>query len=589
MAIKKNIEGMKQLTLTFVFGLTFGWALWGQVAAPTFLCVSNDTLFWEIPDNDCGPFNAYVIFASQNEDGPYSRLAVAGDLAQTQFVHQNAGAGLWFYYLESDYDCPGQPALQSDTLDNRIPEMARLRAVSVNGADVEVSWTPSPSPEAIAYIISRTVPGQGTVVLDTVFNGASYLDTEASPGERSEAYFIEAIDACGNKSLIAEPHHTILLAVEGSDPCERSIGLSWNLYQNWAEGIGSQEVWASRDGAAPERVAMLDGNASSYTFQGADDKVEYCFTVRAIERNTGVTAASNEACLSLDVVQAVKELAITNATVTDNGEVQLEWVWNANAEISDAAIQRSEDNASFSVVESGAPQAPLSRENTWLDDSARPGQGVAYYQLQTTDGCGEKATSNIAATIFLRASAQSGANSLRWTPYLNALGTVQGYSLYRLEGGAAVLLGGFGPNTLEATDSDIDLSDPEQVRACYFVEALAGIRLADTMEVAVKSRSNTACAEQEARIYIPNAFSPNEDGRNDVFRPYLQFGEPAGYRLAIYDRYGGKLFETDNINAGWDGRSKGKTAPTGMYVYHLRIEQANGTVIEESGEVSLLR
>lgn len=589
MAIKKNIEGMKQLTLTFVLGLAFGWALWGQVAAPTFLCVSNDTLFWEIPDNDCGPFNAYVIFASQNEDGPYSQLAVAGDPAQTQFVHQNAGAGLWFYYLESDYDCPGQPALQSDTLDNRIPEMARLRAVSVNGADVEVSWTPSPSPEAIAYIISRTVPGKGTVVLDTIFNGASYLDTEASPGERSEAYFIEAIDACGNKSLIADPHSTILLATEGSDPCERNIGLSWNLYQNWPQGIGSHEIWVSENGGEPEKVATLDGAATAYRFQNADDAVEYCFTVRALERSSGVAAASNEACLSLDVVQAVKGLAITNATVTENNEVRLDWVWNANAEISDYAILRSSNSSDFSPVESGAPPVPLMADNTYLDSAPGPSGGVLYYQVQTTDACGVMASSNVVGTVFLRASARAGSNVVRWTPYLNPLGALQGYRLYRLESGSPVLLSEFGPNALEAADNNLDLSNPDQVRSCYFVEAVAEVLLSDSTVVAVTSRSNVACAEQEARVYIPNAFSPNEDGRNDEFRPYLQFGTPSAYTLAIYDRYGGKLFESNSIDVGWDGKSKGRQVPVGLYVYHVRIEQADGKVLEQSGEISLLR
>ncbi|MCB9053959.1 MAG: gliding motility-associated C-terminal domain-containing protein [Lewinellaceae bacterium] len=580
---------MKQLALTLVFGFAFAWTVCGQVSPPTFLCVSNDTLFWETPSNTCGPFNAYLVFASQNAGGPYSQLAAITDPNQDFFVHQNAGMGTWFYYLESDFNCPGQTALPSDTLDNLIPERARLESVSVSGSDVEVSWVPSPSPEVVAYIISRTVPGQGNVVLDTVFNDTFYLDQAATPTEQSEIYFIEAIDACGNKSLIAEPHSTILLATEGSDPCERSISLSWNLYQNWPQGIGSHEVWVSRNGSAPERVATLDGNASTYRFQNADDAVEYCFTVRAFERSSGVMAASSEACISLDVVQAVKGLAATNATVTDNGEVQLEWVWNANAEINDYAILRSTDNSNFTVIESGTPPTPLSVNNTYLDSGANPSGGVAYYQVQTTDGCNEKASSNIVGTLFLRATAQSGTNIIRWTPYLNPLGTAQGYSLYRIEGGGAVLLGDYGPNTLEAADNNIDLSNPEQVRSCYFVEALAEVALNDSTRVVVNSRSNTACAEQEARIYIPNAFSPNEDGRNDEFRPFLQFGTPADYTLSIYDRYGGKLFETTDVDKGWDGKSRGKRVPVGLYVYHVRVEQANGTVIEQSGEVSLLR
>lgn len=580
---------MKQLALTLGLVLSLGWALSGQVAPPTFLCVANDTLIWETPNNNCGPFNAYLVYASQQLNGPYTVLATITDPAQDRFFHQNAGMGLWYYYLESDFNCPGEPVLQSDTLDNRIPEPGLLEAVSVNGANVEVSWTPSPSPEVVGYIISRNVPGQGTTILDTVFSGAFFLDTQASPGDRSEVFFLEAIDACGNKSLVAAPHNTILLSAEASDPCARSISLSWNLYQNWPGGIANHEVWVSRDGAAPERIATIDGNATSYVFQNADDGVEYCFTVRALQRDADVFSASNEVCLSAEVVQAIRTLVATNATVTESGDVQLDWIWNANAELADVAILGSSNNSNFDVLQSGAPQQPLTATNSFTDNQSAPNAGVLYYQVRTKDDCGDEATSNVIGTIHLRATAQSGMNAIRWTPYLNALGAVQAYDLYRLQtGGAPVLVNSFGPNTLQASD-EVDFADPNQIRACYYVEARAIVATSDTTEVEVVSRSNTACAEQEAKIYIPNAFSPNEDGRNDVFLPYLQFGAPADYFLVIYDRWGNQLFRSDDINRGWDGKAKGTRVPVGLYIFHLRIEQANGTVIEQSGEISLIR
>lgn len=580
---------MKQLALTLGLTLSLGWALSGQVAPPTFLCVANDTLVWELPVNNCGPFNAYVVYASQQPGGPYAVLATITNPAQNRYFHQDAGMSTWYYYLESDFDCPGEPVLQSDTLDNLIPEPGLLEAVSVSGGNVEVSWTPSPSPEVVAYIISRNVPGQGTTILDTVFGGTFFLDGQASPGERSETYFLEAIDACGNKSLVAAPHNTILLSSEASDPCERSISLSWNLYQNWPGGIASHEIWVSRNGAAPERAATIDGNATSYLFQNADDGVEYCFTVRALQRDAEVSAASNEVCLSVDVVQAVRTLVAANATISDGGAVRLDWIWNANAELAEAAILRSGNNSNFEVVESSAPQQPLMADNSYTDNQANPDAGVLYYQLRTKDNCGDEVSSNVVATIHLRASAQSGVNTLRWTPYLNALGTVQEYSLYRLGiGGAPELVNTFGPNALQGSD-EVDLADSSQIRACYYVEARALVATSDTTQLEVVSRSNTACAEQEAKIFIPNAFSPNDDGRNDAFLPYLQFGAPADYLMVIYDRWGNQLFSSKDISVGWDGKAKGERAPVGLYAYYIRIEQANGTVIEESGEISLLR
>ena len=66
-------------------------------------------------------------------------------------------------------------------------------------------------------------------------------------------------------------------------------------------------------------------------------------------------------CISLDVVQAVKTGGYQRPPSPGDDEVQLEMVWNANAEISDFAVLRSSDNNNFSIVESGAPLSNRSR------------------------------------------------------------------------------------------------------------------------------------------------------------------------------------------------------------------------------------
>ena len=57
-------------------------------------------------------------------------------------------------------------------------------------------------------------------------------------------------------------------------------------------------------------------------------------------------------------------------------------------------------------------------------------------------------------------------------------------------------------------------------------------------------------------FYVPTAFTPNGDGRNDVFQPML-LGNVKSYRFCIYNRYGDKVFETSDLRKGLDGRIKG--------------------------------
>lgn len=88
-------------------------------------------------------------------------------------------------------------------------------------------------------------------------------------------------------------------------------------------------------------------------------------------------------------------------------------------------------------------------------------------------------------------------------------------------------------------------------------------------------------------LYIPNAFTPNGDGINDVFRipPNTSFDLK---EFNIYDRWGNKIFTTYNITHGWDGTLNGKPEPSGIYVYTID-GYTQGKEAHLKGSVSLIR
>lgn len=74
-------------------------------------------------------------------------------------------------------------------------------------------------------------------------------------------------------------------------------------------------------------------------------------------------------------------------------------------------------------------------------------------------------------------------------------------------------------------------------------------------------------------IYIPNAFTPNEDNNNDVFKPELaEEITILDYRMMIFDRWGNKIFESQDINIGWDGTFKGEIMDPAIFAYVFEIE-----------------
>lgn len=88
-------------------------------------------------------------------------------------------------------------------------------------------------------------------------------------------------------------------------------------------------------------------------------------------------------------------------------------------------------------------------------------------------------------------------------------------------------------------------------------------------------------------IYVPNAFTPNGDGVNEDFKPVGS--NICQYKLWISDLDGVTLFETDDLNAGWDGRYDSKPVDPGIYVWDYEITFVNGEYQENTGFVELLR
>lgn len=88
-------------------------------------------------------------------------------------------------------------------------------------------------------------------------------------------------------------------------------------------------------------------------------------------------------------------------------------------------------------------------------------------------------------------------------------------------------------------------------------------------------------------IQIPNAFTPNGDGRNDCFGVRF-LGQVSNLKLSVYDRWGNRVFYANNPNQCWDGRYKGKAQATGVFIYYVTATTSCGEIVRK-GTVTLFR
>jgi|GEM_PF-2810756 len=106
--------------------------------------------------------------------------------------------------------------------------------------------------------------------------------------------------------------------------------------------------------------------------------------------------------------------------------------------------------------------------------------------------------------------------------------------------------------------------------------------------------SDSACTTvfllDELRVHVPNTFTPDGDGINELFLPVLVGNSTEDFRLSIFNRWGELIYETANTGSGWDGTMGGTKVQDGVYVWKLVVKASIGVEIREiTGHVNVLR
>jgi gliding motility-associated-like protein len=126
------------------------------------------------------------------------------------------------------------------------------------------------------------------------------------------------------------------------------------------------------------------------------------------------------------------------------------------------------------------------------------------------------------------------------------------------------------------------------VSSTYFVEAL------DTLTNCVSTDFILVRVNKDRRVYIPNAFSPNDDGRNDVFYIHSDNAVLRIKTLRIFSRTGNMVYEArdvlpNDVNTAWDGTFRGEELDPAVFVYVAEIEFVDGLVEVFKGDVILVK
>lgn len=498
-------------------------------------------------------------------------------------------------YLNNSEGCQSLSNIDGDLFEDLIPpEVPVFASVTVDttSGDALLTWHPSTSADASAYIIMQNIGGIWTTI-DTVYgyNNTTYLYGNSNADLISETYGIAAFDSCWNgnppspnTSPIGVPHVSIL-AQTNYVVCDHEITLKWNTYRNWSGGVQQYNVYRSNDGGGYQLVHSEIGGDSMYV-EVLDYEVNYCYVVEAIRADGLDTAISNIVCRFTQQPNS-PDFAYVKAVTIEDETVTVKIHPDQSGTTKEIELFRSEDGINY---ESIYTETTLSPTIIYEDDAVDANESYYWYQYTVRDSCNNVIlTSNSSRSINLTVSADQSTmtNFLQWNSYKNWNGNLLYYEVYRSVNDVydSTPLAVLSPSELYYED---DVSEMIGTDAngyfCYYIKAIESMNVYGLEESSI---SNEACASQNSLVYIPNGLVVG--GINNTWKPVINLIDFTSYECRIYNRLGQVIYSASSPDEVWDGSHKGGQVQLGVYIYQVTFFDGAGQEHDYWGSITLIR
>lgn len=484
--------------------------------------------------------------------------------------------------------CPFMTTIGSAFLvDSTGPAPPVLDSVTVTPTNEVMIGFHETEPFMMGYIIYYISPN-GSIPLDTVYGQTFWIDPVINPTYDSRLYRIAALDSCGNASSITNNKQcNMILNVQNADACHKTASIQWSNYTNLYNDILHYEVMFSEDqGQTWQNIGTVTG--TSFLIENLELNTHYLVYVRVVNNGETVTASTNRINLIITADEAQDFSYIRSVSVIDNEYIRIRVLTSGDTlPFVSITLQRSENGTDFENLRTLNYSADVS-DYEFYDSSANFSRNIYYYRTFLVNGCGAKTgASNISHNILLRGENNAQNNVLSWHGYDNWNGDVAQYYVMRKVETEELFntVNEVMPGTLNSYSDDISSMYESGSKFVYYIEAQENTNDFGFNET---SLSNHVQVIQPPTLYLPNAFRPL-GANNKVFKPVNSFVSTEGYRFSIFTRTGECVFLTTNPQEGWDGRINGVLAPMNVYVYHLEYQDPDGTPMELTGTVMLMK
>lgn len=475
------------------------------------------------------------------------------------------------------------------------PPVVQYVSVDPITGEVHIQWLNSSSPHLSKYYI---------VQMADDFPGVGYTNPSAdsvnyNPSLTSTSFFYDsvtlkavwfnmiALDSSGNSSrgsYLNDLKHRTIFLTNTYDSCNSLIKLTWTKYVGWGDHLSKYIVMEIQNNSNTYIINdSIPVNDTTFSIYAGGNQL-HTYYIIAVQDTGSVTST----CYRTNRFVKPNGLPVYingNSSNFMNGKVvELEFTIDTSSRTTSYLLLRSSSPTGIFV-----PIRTITNVHGGEFITTDTISTTMYYSLEPMTLCNQAAaipnliTAMVPSIIF-----SSNMINLTWPDYTDWYMGVKQYNIYRIIGDG--LPEEIGSNTADQPTRYLDnisslIGQHNQGNLCYYVVAVSNT---DSMGVTFSSQSATSCTDLTTDIFIPNAFTPNGDGVNDLFLPYFAF-EPIQFKMIIYNRSGGVIFESDNPQEGWNGTFKdGVKAPEGVYVYFITYTSSDGLKMNKKGSFSLI-
>lgn len=483
----------------------------------------------------------------------------------------------------------------TDTFDRFIytndtfgPPSKQINYVTIAGTNqfVDVNWSKSDFKAFKGYSLFNDAPPNYNLVYSTgLRNDTTYrINSGINLNTNRYCYVLKTQDKCNNLGPITYPHCTIFLQV--TDTAVSDLILDWLPYEGWGVGgVRRYRIYRSEAGGPFKLIDSVVNSENTYRDRKLCNKT-YCYYVEALDVTGKWVSRSNSVCKSALYIPPSVPVNSIRTTVLPNNTTYTQWNPYTYAKYVDHyIISRSAPIIGTDDFYANSDTVGFIDVDKFLETN----RSSYTYTIRAVDHCGnESPKGDINKTILLGGKSEGYIAKLNWSAYQKWNSGVRQYEILVRENNSFVVKGTINN---AAADYSFDFEDTNlDDSICFKIRAIK-----DT-SILVESFSNVLCLISDAKIFVPDAFSPNKDDKNEVFIPkailiFNQTGNPIlDYKLEIYNRWGEQVFVSDDVNVGWDGTYKGEICPEGHYVYKVRALALDGvTSFNLEGVFVLLR